>query len=162
MKKVNTPKSYDGRLELGDFAKYPDTGMYIDVVRYSRTKRAAAPSAKSFVTRTLAGNGESSVQSSTTLPGDVEMTDVPDVSVVRNSRTYRVNDASAPGGKKDVEHEELAKGYEYGRTAVPISESDENVTKLETFRSFSVIGFIPSDKVGQNHLVLYMANPFKV
>jgi ATP-dependent DNA helicase 2 subunit 2 len=79
------------------------------------------------------------------------MTDAPangdDFTVVRSSRTYRVNDPSAPGGRRDIELEELARGYEYGRTTVHISESDENVTNFETTQSFSIIGFIPNDKV---------------
>jgi len=69
------------------------------------------------------------------------------MSIVRSARTYKINDPSAPGGKRDVDREDLAKGYEYGRTAVHISESDENVTKLETFSCFEIVGFIPNDKV---------------
>jgi ATP-dependent DNA helicase 2 subunit 2 len=67
--------------------------------------------------------------------------------MVRSARTYKINDPSAPGGKRDVDREDLAKGYEYGRTAVHITESDENVTKLETFSGFEIVGFIPNDKV---------------
>jgi ATP-dependent DNA helicase 2 subunit 2 len=125
--------------------------MYIDVARYFKTKPATAVSASSFVTRTSVANGDSSVQSSSTVPEDIEMIDTPhargDLSAVRNARTYKVNDASAAGGKKDVERDELSKGYEYGRTAVPISATEENVTKRETKKSFSIIGFIPNDKV---------------
>ncbi len=66
---------------------------------------------------------------------------------VSNTRTYKVVDETAPGGKKDVEREDLAKGYEYGRTAVHISESDENVTKLETQAGLEIIGFIPWSSV---------------
>ena len=90
--------------------------------------------------------GESAQSSNT---ADVEMggTDGTGLTSVKTARTYRVNDETAPGGKRDVEREDLAKGYEYGRTAVHISESDENVTKLETLKSFSIIGFIPNDKV---------------
>jgi ATP-dependent DNA helicase 2 subunit 2 len=121
--------------------------MYIDVKRYFKIRVAKPVSASSFVSKTSI----TSAQSPNTLNGDVDMTDAPangdDLSAVRNARTYRVNDASAPGGKRDIVREELAKGYEYGRTAVHISELDENVTKLETIRSFSIIGFIPSDKV---------------
>jgi ATP-dependent DNA helicase 2 subunit 2 len=132
---------------LGDPEKYPDTAMYIDVKRLFKIRQAKPVSASSFVSKTPMA----SAQSSSTLTDDVEMTDAPangdDLSTVRNARTYRVNDASAPGGRRDISREELAKGYEYGRTAVHISESDENVTKLETIKSFSIIGFIPSDKV---------------
>jgi ATP-dependent DNA helicase 2 subunit 2 len=72
-----------------------------------------------------------------------------DLTSVKSTRTYRVNDPNAPGGRRDVDREVLARGYEYGSTAVPISESEENVTNFETKQSFSIIGFIPSDKVCQ-------------
>ena len=62
---------------------------------------------------------------------------------VRSARTYQVIDEEAPGGKRDVTRDDLAKGYEYGRTAVHISESDLNVTKIETQAGFEIIGFIP-------------------
>lgn len=114
--------------------------MRIDVDRYFRTKTAKPVSATSIVAQP-----STSEQSSHTLQEGPDSQG--ELSLVRNARTYKVNDESAPGGKKDVEREELAKGYEYGRTAVHISESDENVTKLETFSSFEVVGFIPSDKV---------------
>ena len=72
-----------------------------------------------------------------------------DLLAVRNARHYQVNSTTegAVEGKLEVDRDELAKGYEYGRTAVHISESDENVTKLETFSEFTIIGFIPWDKV---------------
>ena len=66
---------------------------------------------------------------------------------VRNLRTYQIKDENAPGGKADVERDNLAKGYEYGRTAVHISETDENITKLETFAALDLVGFIQSEKV---------------
>ncbi|KAF4629482.1 hypothetical protein G7Y89_g8662 [Cudoniella acicularis] len=145
--KISKPyTTYIGKLSLGDFEKYPETALYIDVKRYFRTKAAKPPSASSFVTRSTPTDGESSVQSSNTVQGDTEMQDAPDLSLVKSAVTYKVNDVSAPGGRRDVERDDLAKGYAYGRTAVHISESDENVTKLETLESFTIIGFIPSDK----------------
>ena len=66
---------------------------------------------------------------------------------VRNVRTYQVQDESSPGGKIDVEREDLAKGYEYGRTAVHISETDENITNLTTYAAMELIGFIQNDRV---------------
>lgn len=66
---------------------------------------------------------------------------------VRNTRTYKVTDERAPGGMGDVNRDELAKGYWYGRTVVPISQSDENVTKLETEAGLEVIGFVPWSSV---------------
>jgi ATP-dependent DNA helicase 2 subunit 2 len=65
---------------------------------------------------------------------------------VKQARTYKVNDPKAPGGKRDVEFESLAMGYEYGRTAVHISEAEHNITKLETSKDFSILGFIEKEK----------------
>jgi ATP-dependent DNA helicase 2 subunit 2 len=142
--------TYEGRLTLGDPEKYESTAMYIDVKRYFNTHIARPVGAKSFATKTPIP----STQSSNTLNSDIDMTDAPangdDLAAVRNERTYKINDPSAPGGRRDVKHEELAKGYVYGRTAVHISESDENVTNFDTIKSFSIIGFIPSDKVCKN------------
>jgi ATP-dependent DNA helicase 2 subunit 2 len=125
--------------------------MYIDVERYFRTKAAKSLSASSYVMRPSTANGETSAQSSLTLPGDTDMPDARptgnDLSAVKNAVTYKVKDETAAWGKKDVLREDLAKGFAYGSTAVHISESDENVTKLETFQSFTIIGFIPWDKV---------------
>jgi ATP-dependent DNA helicase 2 subunit 2 len=135
--------TFKGQLSLGDSKTYPESAFRIDVDRYFRIKAAKPVSASSFVVQTP-GN-EQPIQESAEPPGDM--------SLVRNARTYKVNDPSAPGGKKDVDREDLAKGYEYGRTAVHISESDENVTKLETFSSFEIVGFIPNDKVSRNGLV---------
>ena len=70
-----------------------------------------------------------------------------DLAFVRNARTYQVVDEEAPGGKRDVDRDDLAKGYEYGRTAVHISESDENVTKLETQAGLEIVGFVPWSSV---------------
>ncbi len=67
---------------------------------------------------------------------------------VSHKRHYKVADPDEPGGKKDVEFADLAKGYEYGRTVVHISESDWNITKLETQKGFSIIGFVPFTSVG--------------
>jgi ATP-dependent DNA helicase 2 subunit 2 len=70
---------------------------------------------------------------------------------VRNARTYRISDETAPGGKRDVDPGTLAKGYEYGRTAVHISESDLNVTRIETELGLSIVGFIPWVNVGKTN-----------
>jgi ATP-dependent DNA helicase 2 subunit 2 len=118
--------------------------LYIDVERYSKTKQARAVSARSFVTRTSVGVG---AQSSGTLKTDIEMSDAPEMSAVNNTIVYEVDDPASIGGKKQLLREDLAKGYEYGSTVVPMEEANENTTNFESFKSFSIIGFIPSDKV---------------
>ena len=75
-----------------------------------------------------------------------------DLAVVRNVYSYTVPDTEKTDGKREIDREELAKGYEYGRTAVHISESDENITKLETEAELTIIGFVP-----QEHYERYMS-----
>nr|AYJ71529.1 Ku family DNA helicase [Purpureocillium lavendulum] len=134
-KAVKPYKSYDGFLTLGD----PDssTAMSIAVERYFKTHLARPQGASTVVVK-------AETQSTHTL--DDDPMDGVDFSAVKQARTYKVNDPDAPGGKRDVEFESLAKGYEYGRTAVHISESEHNITKIETLKSFSIVGFIPCDK----------------
>ncbi|KAH6624996.1 ATP-dependent DNA helicase II subunit 2 [Chaetomium sp. MPI-SDFR-AT-0129] len=137
IKPVRPFKAYDGPLTLGDPSKY-ESALSIHVERYFKTKRATVPSASTVVINTDHG-GASQTQ---TLDEDTAM-DGAEFSGVKHMRTYRVQDDEAPGGKRDVDLEDLAKGYQYGRTVVPFSESDMNVTKLATTKSFTILGFIP-------------------
>ncbi|KAL2128043.1 hypothetical protein VTI74DRAFT_9790 [Chaetomium olivicolor] len=138
IKPVRPFKAYDGPLSLGDPGKYP-SALSINVERYFKTKRAMPPAASTVVVNPERGG----LSQSQTLDEDTEMGGT-EFSGVKHMRTYRVNDPDAPGGKRDVEFEDLAKGYQYGRTVVPFSESDFSITKLETKKSFTILGFIPS------------------
>ena len=147
VKSVKPYKCYDGQLTLSDPARDP-AAMAINVERYFKTHVARPQPASTVVMKIESGP----TQSTETVPGD-EMEGIIEFSGVKQARTYKVNDPDAPGGKKDVEFETLAKGYEYGRTAVPISESEHNVTKLESTKGFSIVGFIPWDKVNPPSLL---------
>ncbi|KAK2592908.1 ATP-dependent DNA helicase yku80 [Conoideocrella luteorostrata] len=138
VKSVKPYKTYDGALTLGDPEKF-STAMCINVERYFKTHLARPLTASTVVLKS-----EQATQSTHTL-GDDTMDGV-EFSAVKQARSYKVNDPDAPGGKRDVEFESLAKGYEYGRTAVHISESEHNITKLETEKSFSIVGFVVRDK----------------
>lgn len=143
--KVTRPvPSYKGQLTLGDPEHY-DSGLCIDVERYPKVMIRRPLSASQYVQRADLSNDHASAESSATLLTDVSAPGVDPNSLtsVRNARTYQVIDEDAPGGKRDVSRDDLAKGYEYGRTAVHISESDLNVTKLETQAGLEVIGFVP-------------------
>ena len=149
LKSTRPVHSYKGQLTLGDPGQY-SSALCIDVERYPRTMIRRPLTASRFVQRSNLANGKESAQSSTTIlpDGDSLENAFPklnpnDLTTVRNARTYQVLDENAPGGKRDVERDDLAKGYEYGRTAVHISESDQNVTKLETQAGLEIIGFIP-------------------
>ena len=158
LKSTRPVPSYKDQLTLGNPDEY-DSAMWIDVERYPRTAVRKPPSASQFVHRSDLSNGHGSTQSSATIAPDNEFTqpglsatNANGLTVVRNARTYQVIDEEAAGGKRDVEQSDLAKGYEYGRTAVHISESDESVTKLETQAALDIIGFVPWDNVCSSSL----------
>jgi ATP-dependent DNA helicase 2 subunit 2 len=155
LKETRPVHSYKGTLTLGDTEAYEST-ITIDVERYPCTMIAKPPTASSFAVRTdLAGASGPSVESSATVMGeDHPMTDL---SAVRNQRVYQVDNQEEPGTKTNVEVEDLERGYEYGRTAVHISESDMNVVKLETQQSLSLIGFVKAEEF-ERYLPLSRSN----
>lgn len=130
--------SFKGFLSLGDASKY-ETALRIPVERYFRTYVAKPPSASSFAVRSGGQEAADTGAGQSTSGGEA-------LTTIRASRTYQINDESAPGGKVDVERDDLAKGYEYGRTAVHISQTDENITTLETFAGLEMIGFVQMGK----------------
>ncbi|KXT14730.1 hypothetical protein AC579_6398 [Pseudocercospora musae] len=127
-------------LTLGNPDQYDDA-LTIEVERYIKVMRASAPSASKFVVRE---GLQHPTQSSATLSnGGAQAPEGGDgLATVRTARSYLVDDENAPGGKKNVEPDELSKGYEYGRTAVHISESDRNVTTFETHPGLEILGFV--------------------
>lgn len=126
VKEVRPIKSYEGILQIGDFTKYPDSSVQISVVRFPKTKIAKPVSASRFA------NDENSEN----------------LSSVKNSITYQVQDSSSGEMKwKEVERDELSKGYMYGRTVVPFTEEEANNLRIPSERSFSIIGFVPAEKV---------------
>lgn len=134
--------SFKGFLQLGDASKY-NTALRIPVERYFRTYVAKAPPASSFVPRSeTAPEQEDGAAPSQVLGEGGNLVNV------RTSRTYQITDESAPGGKVDVERDDLAKGYEYGRTAVHVSATDEAITNLETVAGLEIIGFVQNNEVG--------------
>ena len=136
-------KSYDGPLNLGDPENY-ESALSINVERYFMTKVARQMAGSTVVLKS--DSGGPSQTTTQTVDEDVEMGGV-NFSAVKTERTYKVEDPNAPGGRVDVKQDDLARGYEYGRTAVFISESEHNITQLETTKDFSIVGFIPFDKV---------------
>lgn len=139
LKQTRPIPSFRGPLTLGDASKF-DATVTIDIERYPCTMLAKPPTASSFVVRTdLATAGPSNEDP---MEGIVsEDHPMGDLAAVRTQRGYQVEDPDEPGAKKNVDMEELEKGYEYGRTAVHIAESDMNVVKLETQPSLELIGF---------------------
>ncbi|OJJ03536.1 hypothetical protein ASPVEDRAFT_737011 [Aspergillus versicolor CBS 583.65] len=144
VKAVRPIASFKGFLQLGNPEEY-DTAVRIPVERYPRTMVAKPPSASHFVLRSDLAAEQEGPESATAVP-DTQPEDGSALTSVRNLRTYQVSDESAPGGKIDIERDDLAKGYEYGRTAVHISETDENITTLETTAALELVGFIQNER----------------
>ncbi|KAI4262846.1 MAG: hypothetical protein L6R42_001980 [Xanthoria sp. 1 TBL-2021] len=144
LKTTRPVHSYRGFLTLGNPDEY-DSAACIDVERYPRTAVRRPMGASRFVQRQDPTGGSTQSTGTVVHDGDIAMPDADgnDLAGVKSSRTYQVLDEEAPGGKRDVDRDDLAKGYEYGRTAVHINETDENVTKLETKQTLEIIGFIP-------------------
>ncbi len=149
LKATRPVPSYKGQLTLGNPEEY-DSAACIDVERYPRTMVRRPLTASRYVMRQDPADAGTQSTGTFVPDGDIEMPDADgnDLAGVKSSRTYQVLDEEAPGGKRDVDREDLAKGYEYGRTAVHINETDENVTKLETQAGLEIIGFIPWANVG--------------
>ena len=143
VKTTRSQRTYKGPLTLGDGEKFPKA-LRIDVERYPKTMPAKAPTASNFVVRGDIATQSTQAMAPTLAHG--ETVPINGLASVKNARTYQVKDEDAPGGRKDVPVDELSKGYEYGRTAVHISESDESVTKLDTTPSLDIIGFVDKNQ----------------
>ncbi|USW48217.1 Putative ku70/Ku80 beta-barrel domain, SPOC-like domain superfamily, Ku domain superfamily protein [Septoria linicola] len=152
IKSVRPTATYRGTLTLGNPEQYEDA-FTINVERYPKIMKASVPSSSAFVVR----HGASQSFAPSQNVEDKIATADDGLSAVRMARTYQVQDDKAPGGKKDIERDELARGYEYGRTAVHISESDRNVTTFETLPGMDVVGFVHKDQY-QRYLDLSRAN----
>ncbi|KAK5683781.1 ATP-dependent DNA helicase yku80 [Elasticomyces elasticus] len=154
VKSTKPVPSYKGSLTLGNPEEY-DTAMSISVERYPKTMAASAPSASKYVNRSDMGDA---TQSTMTMNGDEAPNGSGDgLAAVKNALTYQIEDPDAPGGKRDLDRDELSKGYEYGRTAVHISESDRNVTTYETTPVLDVIGFVDKNQY-ERYLDMNRAN----
>ncbi|KAK4949540.1 ATP-dependent DNA helicase yku80 [Elasticomyces elasticus] len=154
VKSTKPVPSYKGSLTLGNPEEY-ETAMSINVERYPKTMAASAPSASKYVNRSDMGDA---TQSTMTMNGDEAPNDSGDgLAAVKNALTYQIEDPDAPGGKRDLDRDELSRGYEYGRTAVHISESDRNVTTYETTPVLDIIGFVDKNQY-ERYLDMNRAN----
>ncbi|RMZ78731.1 hypothetical protein DV737_g3787, partial [Chaetothyriales sp. CBS 132003] len=137
IKLVRPQPTYRGQLRLGDPEHY-DTAITIDVERYFKVVVRRPPTASASAMRTgpfdLAEGGRG-------------------LDTVHNEYKYFVVDKSRAGNKLELNREDLAKGYEYGRTAVHISQTDENITRLEATAGYEIMGFIAAENVERYMLI---------
>lgn len=141
VKSVHLVKKYEGLLTLGDPKAFASATSF-NIVRWPVTKVSAPVSASTVVLK----SDPTGTQSTMTLDNDDGLQNDSAFNSVKQHRTYKVTDKTAPGGRRDVEVEDLERGYSYGSTAVHIAEAEWDVTKLVTFKDFSIIGFIANDK----------------
>ena len=69
-----------------------------------------------------------------------------DTLAVDIQRTYHLNDADCT----DVDKDNVAKAYRYGKTIVPMTDEDQKSTKLQTTKSCKVLGFTSCQNVPRN------------
>ncbi|KAK4507775.1 hypothetical protein PRZ48_001510 [Zasmidium cellare] len=153
-KSVKPTPTFKGLLTLGNPEMFEDS-LTIDVERYAKTMKASPPSASSFAVRD--GVSDATQSTATLSNGEGGGQDGDGLSNIQRTFTYQVDDEDAPGGKRDLQRDELSKGYEYGRTAVHISESDQNVVRFETQPGLDIIGFVEKKKY-QRYLEMSRAN----
>jgi len=139
LKKVRPVTSFRGELTLGNLETY-DAAFSINVERYPRTAIAKPISASSYTTKTEKPGSDGEVS------GDGLASKGTDLQAVKNARAYQIEDDAAAGGTMDIEKEQMEKGYNYGRTVVPISATDEAITVLETEPGLQIVGFVPVEK----------------
>lgn len=141
---------YKGKLKLGDNTVYPGA-FEINVERYPRTMACSVPSASRTFVRT--GEEASSSNQDLETAQDVDHAEptTNSTSAVHQSRTYQIKDEKAVGGKREVDRDELARGYEYGRSVVPMEEADSAVIKLETLAGLEIVGFVPRENVSSQN-----------
>lgn len=145
VKMTRSVATFKGLLTLGDPENY-DSAMCIDIERFTKVMIQKAQSASKYVVAENKAPGEAG--SSTQANGNVDAMEIDDdMTAVKQARNYQVEDKDAPNGKRDVPQDELAKGYEYGKTAVAISESDMNVVNLETKACMAIVGFVDTQQV---------------
>ena len=145
LKSVRPVPSYRKDLTLGNAEKY-ETALTIEVERYPRVMIRSAPSASTYVLRSEVANGIDTAQSSATVVGEAgdEENNNP-LASLKTERQYEVTDED--GNKRQVPQTDLERGYEYGRTAVYVGETDKPLLNLDTKESLEIVGFIPWSNV---------------
>ena len=142
LKSVRPVPSYRRDITVGNGELYDDC-LSIEVERYPRVMIRSAPSASSYVLKSEAADGGDTAPSSATVVGAPDGDADPNpLAPVRTERYYEVQDASAVDGKRVVPQADLERGYEYGRTAVVVSEGDRNLLNLDSKESLEIVGFI--------------------
>lgn len=153
---VKLPRSmptFKGKLCLGDSSMY-HSAMEIDVERYPKIMVASSQSAKR-----VAVKSDDALESQQIRGDHVDSSGQNDDATLVNQTTlYEIKDDRAPRGKRDIDRQELSKGYTYGRSIVHVEPADEDSIKFETNPGLHIIGFVPRENVSK--LRSTMKGPF--
>ncbi|KAK3699754.1 hypothetical protein QZH41_015603, partial [Actinostola sp. cb2023] len=116
-RRVKQTSVFRGPLEIG-------TSLKINVCGYNRVREEKLSSWKK-----LSAVSEASAN--------------PETMDVKMERSYHLNDED----QTEIEKEDIAQGYRYGKTIVPLTKIDKDSMKLETDRCLSVLGFTSTENV---------------
>lgn len=146
VKTVRPFRSYRGTLTIGWTDKLEEATISINVEQFACVMPAKPLTEKQFAGRKDEG-ADGTGQSSITMQESGDVQESEGLAAVKRTRAYQVDDPSAPGGKRDVEKDDLEKGFEYGRTAVHVNADDMSLVQLETSPGLEVVGFVAQEKV---------------
>lgn len=142
--RLRLPRSaptFKGKLRLGDSESY-DSAMEIDVERYGKVMVQHPQPARKITIK-----NEDAMDSASSQTQGVNGEKNDDSTLVYQTTLYEIKDEKAPGGKRDVERDDLSKGYTYGRSVVHVDPADEDQIKFETTSGLDIMGFVPRGNV---------------
>ena len=137
---VRPMASYKGDLTLGDSIKYADA-LELYVERYPCTKMDTPRTASQYSIPASIANSSQKVSISQAKEIAIQTNEV------LMEKTYKVSD------KEDLEvnASELERGYQYGRTIVPMGELDEEILRIQSDTSLQIVGFIEQAGVPRSY-----------
>ena len=134
--------SFKGTLTIGSPSNQYGNSLVIAIERYPKVMVRKPQSASTL-------RAPQQGQSSATPQGDdtMDLDQANGATAILSERVYYVDDETQPGSRRDIDYEDLIRGYEYGRSVVPLSASEQNITSLETEPCLDILGFVSSKDV---------------
>lgn len=152
VKPVRPVTTFRGILSIGDATRFSNT-IQINVERYPKTKQGKVQPASKISaaaeTRSVIVQASQS-QSNVSASHDEAMRSTHQVVP---SRIYKLSD-----GVELADRSLLEKGYNYGRTIVPVSKADEDFLQFESKASLQVLGFLDAGSVSPSVQSVQAAN----
>ncbi|GAA5812693.1 hypothetical protein MFLAVUS_006151 [Mucor flavus] len=130
-KEVAARPSYRGFLYIG--SPYANTNFLpISIHTYLRTKEISLPPAKKV--SVLSTGPTKKVEQDTKYVLDIE------------------NEGEQHTSEVQIEKHDIQKGYKFGKTILLVSNEELGMSRLETKKEMSIIGFVPSKQVPRQYL----------